>query len=160
MSYFRIVPTFFGREHVFLPKIAYEQIRSDGSIFQEVKDIASEEMIKEICFAKTVTGCLFAISMFLKEVDYYIYQTNESPDIDLSDSDLGDFPSIQEVRYRKAVEVTYVGILPVSEFLIHRLRAIYDYSNMDKQSFDNRYARLELDTYIHPKIEEEIQRVS
>jgi hypothetical protein len=141
--YYRIVKDFVGENVSFSPQYAYEQVRLVNGIYEEVDTI---DKIKEVCFAKSVEGCLFAINMFLKEGYYHIYQTNTPPSLDLSYSGIGDFPAIQEVRYQETVPATYVGKIYVTSFLLHCLEELYEQSNMYKP-FNYQLASKELERF-------------
>jgi hypothetical protein len=140
-KYYRVVSEYLGKEVEFIPENMYEQVEFKDGIYKIVEN--NKDKIKEVCFSKTIEGCLFAINMFLKEGEYFIYQTPKTPSIDLSASDVGDFPSTEEVRYRQKVECNYFGKISISSFLIHCLQETYNDCNyLDK--FDNKKARNEL----------------
>lgn len=139
--YYRVVKSYVGRETVFIPESMYEQIKLVNGVYFE--DLNPTVKVKEVCFAKTVEGCLFGINMFLEEGTYHIYQTSMTPTIDLSYSGIADFPAIQEVRYQEPVSATYVGEIYVTNFLIHCLNGLYEEANMGKQ-FNHKLASKEL----------------
>lgn len=141
-SYYRIVSSYLGEQTEFIPKYSYEQIEFENGVYRLIEN--RKEKIKEVCFAKTVVGCLFAINMFLKEGEYFIYQTTEAPSIDLSISGIGDFPTIGEVRYREKVESNYFGKIDVSPYLIHCLQSTYDMCCYGEDKFDYEWAKKEL----------------
>ncbi|PLS19513.1 hypothetical protein CVD28_03600 [Bacillus sp. M6-12] len=139
--YYRIVKEAVGKETVFIPEQSHEQIKLVDGVF--IEDLNPTVKVKEVCFAKTVEGCLFGINMFLEEGTYHIYKTDRIPTIDLSHSGIGDFPTIQEVRYQEPVPATYVGEIYVTNFLIHCLTGLYEEANKGKQ-FNHTFASKEL----------------
>lgn len=136
-TYYRIVHEYLGEEYTFRPVNVYEET--------DVKDIT------EVCFSKTIEGCLFAINMFLEEGYYFIYKTTEEPCTDLSNSSLIDFASIEEVRYRRPIKCEYYGKIDVSSFLIHCLNGLYEDSNY--AGFNNRTAKEGLKRFVEVREE-------
>ena len=142
-TYYRIISAFVGKETVFVPDYAYEQIVLENGVYRLIEVEEGEGEIREVCFAKSLEGCLLAINMYLKEQDYFIYKTIQPPCIDLSSSGIGDFPAIEEVRYREAVACEYVGKIFVDSYLIHCLQETYKDCNPDNR-FDYERAKREI----------------
>lgn len=133
--YYRIVSEYLGDKTCFKPTNEYENVDIiDGKI------VETSYGTKEVCFSKSILGCLFAISMFLKENEkYYIYATNVEPCIDLSKSSIGDFKSSEEVRYRKNVTANLVGTYYINDNFLFAITSLY--TNCQYHSFfDNDYA--------------------
>lgn len=143
-TYFRVIPEYKGDQLEFIPKSSYEQVELRNG-FLSLHEFGNNN-IKEVCFSKTIPGCLFAINMFLKEGKYYIYHTQEVPCIDLSDASIGDFSAIEEVRYRRNVACEFYGKIDVSDFLVYSLRETYEDCKWG-ETFDHEKAKIELKRY-------------
>lgn len=79
--------------------------------------------VKESCFATTIEGAMFGYFSggSGKAGNYYVYATNERPDVDLSDEMVMDFGAIEEVRYRKPVSVSLLCSIHISKKIIDRI---------------------------------------
>lgn len=140
--YYRVVAEYLGDEVEFVPNECYECV---DVINEEIVEVDYE--IKEICFSKSIPNCFFAISMFLKEnTIYYIYKTDYTPCIDLSDSSIGDFKANREVRFRKPVKAVLIGMYDMNDEFLNTIKDLYDSCNY-KVFFDNEYALYMLDNH-------------
>lgn len=142
--YYRVIKSYRGQQAVFTPKQSYEQVEVENGGFRLIE---RQGKVNEVCFAKTIEGCLFAINMYLEEGDYHIYQTSEVPCVDLSSANLIDFAAIEEVRYRKDVSARYYGKIEVTSFMIYALREAYKECNYGK-TFNNEHGKTVLQSFL------------
>ncbi len=79
--------------------------------------------VKESCFSTTIEGALFGLfSNDGKPGKYNVYETKEKPDIDLTDETIQDFGVIEEVRYRKPVEIKKTCDLTIPSNIIDNIQ--------------------------------------
>ena len=79
--------------------------------------------VKESCFATTIEGALFGVySDYDKPGKMFVYCTNEKPDVDLTDETVQDFGIIQEVRYRRPVNIKQKCVIDVDKNIIDEIK--------------------------------------
>ena len=127
-KYYRVCKEYHGEEFTFIPTECYEHLEetSDGDIIiKDKEDIV--EAIKEVCFAKYIPNCFFAISMFIKENEiYHIYETTQEPCVLAYKCTTGDFKASQEVRYRVPVKSRCIGKFTICEDFHYAITSLYE----------------------------------
>lgn len=112
---------------VLKPKGYFEKVDSSGNLkfYYPLVDCSPSfpiSKVKESCFATTIEGAMFGyFSKGGKAGNYYVYATNERPDVDLSDEMVMDFGTIEEVRFRRPVSVFPLCTLYISKKIIDKM---------------------------------------
>lgn len=119
MTYYRLLSTHIGEQVRILPNGYFERMDEDGN-FDESN--FSEHL--ESCFGVDIYRCLYGIGNWLQESEYYIYETNTPPCLNLDKpTNPLDYQLSGEVRYRKPVEANLVGKIKVpKEAKLHNQR--------------------------------------
>lgn len=82
--------------------------------------------IPEICFSKSMEASVIAVVQDCeKDTIVFIYETEEAPDIDISDCEF-DFRFLEEVRYRRDVKVRLAAYIKVPLKIINKINKIYE----------------------------------
>lgn len=115
-SFYRATTTKDSDIVLFEPKGYYEAMDDDGNPITTHGDIFSRSKIPEVAASKSVGGAVLGAwsmlrhhSKLLPNTKVYIYKIKQKPDKDLSHIRRDDFEWLQEVRYKTAVEGTYIG---------------------------------------------------
>jgi len=116
-SFYRAVTTKDSDTVLFEPKGYYEAIDDNGNPITTRGDVLSRSNVPEVAASKTVGGAVLGAWSMLRHhgklssnTKIYIYKINQTPDKDLSHIHRDDFEWLQEVRYKTAVEGSYVGL--------------------------------------------------
>lgn len=124
--YYHISKTKLPR--VLKPSGFYERTDTSGGLkfwypLANCAPIFPTSNVKESCFATTIEGAMFGYFSggSGKSGNYYVYATDERPDVDLSDEMVMDFGAIEEVRYRKSVGVFLLCSIHISKKIIDRI---------------------------------------
>ena len=133
MSYYRLTTVDVGKTGVIPPTGYYEAISEEGDI-KVVRWIGNQPFftkseVLETCFSKKPHLCLLSVAALLKPAVYHLYETNETPEINLCDSKLDyyiDCAYTQEVRFRRSVFVKKVTSISLNEQEIQAIQAIQD----------------------------------
>lgn len=134
-KYYRVVEKNIGKNVKFEPNGYYEAIDADGYPIMKY-DIFKLSDVEEVAASKSVGGAVMGLySMFRYHGKspniFYVYEINESPDVDISHWDYGDFAFLQEVRYRRPVKGKYIGKIVITDDLKKRLDAFYNLQGLD-----------------------------
>jgi len=139
--YYRLEQDYQKQMNTFIPSSYWERVNDEKNdvVISYDRNLGEEfimkSLIPEICFAKTIGGCLAALSSsFVKSRDeivvkeekkvWHMYVTEQTPCIDLTPFKHLDFKYTEEVRYQKNVEVTYAGRLVLDDsacFIIEQI---------------------------------------
>jgi len=124
-KYYRAILENLGYEVRFDPTGHFEKIDSSGKpVTQGIFPRRSD--IPELCAAKYLGGAIWGLcshAIIDEEIfdihghieKIFIYEINEKPDLDLSNSNYFDFSIIEEVRYRRPVSGKFIGIYILTE---------------------------------------------
>lgn len=130
-SYYRCLPTFGGEKIIFEPKGYYEVVNDDGTAIMRYGEYVRSK-VKELSASKYIGGSIMgSYSMNRNTRTYYIYKINEKPDVDISHWTSGDFEFLQEVRYRRPVEGSYIGYIYLSDYLFKAFDTFHEYISPD-----------------------------
>jgi len=125
--FYRVVQEDLGPEHLFEPCGFYEKVGEDGEVlvawFGEYATFWCGDVL-EVCFGSSPAGCLLSIAEDLEPGRYWVYGTEEEPDVDLRGSLYADFRVVGEVRYRRPVLARRLGVVELTPGLVRRLKAI------------------------------------
>lgn len=82
---------------------------------------------KETCFATSVEGALFGICSDggCKPTTVHVYYTTDNPDVDLRDETVQDFYVIEEVRYRRPVNIEKKCSFRLPQHIIKKIEKCY-----------------------------------
>lgn len=110
-KYYRLVQEYKGERKVFVPENSYEPFDEFG-IFDKNK----VNVFKEVCFSASIPRCIFGLGTWLQKGEYYVYETDEPPCIDLRrDENPSVFQVAGEVRYRRNIRAALIGKLTISK---------------------------------------------
>lgn len=115
------------------PQGYYERVNEYGEIecwdpLVNEPPIFYKSKILETCFAKSMAGAIIgSLSSHRTSGIFYLYSTEASPDIDLSDeiSDWLDCDVVEEVRYRVDVPVLNITMINISQNVVDLINEIY-----------------------------------
>jgi len=139
--YFRAQDEFIGDSVVFEPNGYYEAVDEDGFPIEFYGEFAESET-KEIAASEYIGGAVMGnfsmhYNMNRKIVKkYFIYKIDDSPDIDISHWDKGDFSHIKEVRYRRNVAGNFIGEVNLSD---EQTKALKEYYNLLSQAIEGQW---------------------
>lgn len=136
-KYYRAIEKNIGDDVIFNIKNGgyYEAIGED----EEPKFMFGEYLesdILEIAASKYVGGCVMGLFSMSRARNYYIYEINEKPDVDISHWSGGDFEFLEEVRYRRSIKAKYVGEVILNEDVYFMLESYYMLYNNDIENDD------------------------
>lgn len=116
----------------------YERILDSGDpeiITEDGKSSCMRSATPEICFASWVPGAFLAIASALQCRTYYLYQTSERPDVDLTESKWCDFRATGEVRFRRRIRAELIGRIKVDQELQWFVQAVQRQCLVDSLTF-------------------------
>jgi len=124
------------------PSGFYERVNKDGELSYWYPVTNSPPVfpisnIPETSFATTIEGALFGVCSNgdCVEREYYVYSTDEKPDVDLTDEMVADFGVIEEVRYRREINVTEHCHFVLPKKMIDKINKCYWRSSEDGDVF-------------------------
>jgi hypothetical protein len=116
------------------PKGYYEKIQDDIGC-PEIRSIGGISIgypisdIEESSFSKSIAGAIIGgKDNCWKDTtcSLDIYETEETPDIDISECDGGDFIELEEVRYRRIISVKKILTVIIKKDLVNQILQLYD----------------------------------
>jgi hypothetical protein len=139
-KFFRAEPVFKGDAITIEPDGYYEAIDEDGDPEMEYGEF-SESEIAEVCAANYIGGAVLgSYSMNRDAKTFYIYETDQQPDVDITHWTDGDFEFIGEVRYRDSVSFKFVKKVTLTPEQNDMFMALYerleDYEGESESDFD------------------------
>lgn len=133
--YYRAEPEFLGEVVDFKPEGYYEAVGKDNSpIFAFDEHRVSN--IPELCASKIVGGCVMGSFSMTRSNEYFIYQIDEEPDVDISHWSGEDFEYLEEVRYRHPVKGKYIGKVVLTNYekeLMEAFYKLFEYKEIDDE---------------------------
>jgi hypothetical protein len=122
-TYYHASPSTKLRLKTFKPAGYYEAIKDSGCPEHRSFGFILSK-IPETAFSKSLAGCLMAMKDSEQDSKIDIYITHEEPDVDISDCSM-DFGVLEEVRYRRNVNVEYFGTYTLSKEFLKQIRVCY-----------------------------------
>lgn len=108
MQCYRSILQYKGEEFTINKGSYYEMIDENGEVYSRGDEYCYRKSnIPQVCLSKSPEGSLFGSitsSNVKKSQKYYIYACQVSPDEDISNSKVGDFNILGEVRINKPSE--------------------------------------------------------
>lgn len=129
MLFFRGVGEYLGPVVVFEPDGYHEKVTPDGRDVEIywIFDIPCfrTSTVPEVCFAGSLAGGFLSTAQWLVPGPYYVYATDEEPDVDLRGFvGYGDFGVTQEVRYRRPVTARFIRRIDADRRFVRQFQSI------------------------------------
>lgn len=131
-KFYRALTEYIGDTVLFKPHGYYEAVDKKNNPVKPKYGLIGdfeESKIPETAASKYIGGCVLGSFSMNNSKNYYIYEINQVPDIDISHWSEGDFEYIEEVRYRKNVPANYIGKVQLNTFQFDALFNYYELLN-------------------------------
>ena len=148
----------------FKPEGYYEAVGKDNSpIFAFDEHRVSN--VAELCASKIIGGCVMGSFSMTRSNEYYIYQIDEEPEVDISDWVGEDFEYLEEVRYRHPVKGIYIGKIILSNYqkkLFEAFYKLFEYEEIDDEDemdeWNEKYGKY-WDDIVDDKLSKEVKNI-
>ena len=124
----------------------FEKVKDGQLVFwyplSNTSPIFKASDVDESCFATTIEGALFGIySDYDKPSKFNVYCTDKKPDVDLTDETVQDFGVIEEVRYRRPVDIKHICTISIPNRIIKQIHKCHYETEDGDVFFDDECGR-------------------
>lgn len=109
--YFRATSSSQGEEFWKSSGGLYEAVTDDGELDATDSGLTTQSDVPEVCCSKSPEAAVLgAVQNRQTAGTYYLYETHETPDVDVSGASARDFALLEEVRFRPESFPVHFGL--------------------------------------------------